>query len=378
MAKRKHGEGSVFQRKDGRWVAQVRLENGKMQPHYYKTEREAQIALRKLLHEKEQGMLAASTNQTLKAYLEQWLEHVHKPTVRISTYQSYRTMLDNHIIPALGHVQLQKLTPQQLQAFYAKKREEGFSPGRIRGLHMLLHGALANAVKWSLIPRNVCDLVTPPTGKRYEAQPLTPEQAQRLLDAARKHKLETLLTVAVVTGMRRGELLGLHWQDIDFNEGCLYVRRSVVRMGKLGMIAAEPKTRQSRRKIALPAFVLDSLKEYRAYQQMLREQAGAQWEEKGIVFCNERGGYLAESTLQGSFKRLLKRAGLPDIRFHDLRHSAASFLAKLGVHPKVVQEILGHSNISMTMDIYSHLFPSMQQDAMERLGTLFKGEGEKH
>jgi integrase len=379
MARRKHDEGSVFQRKDGRWVAQVRLENGKKKQRYFKPdqEKEARVALRKMLNEKEQGKLSTGPQQTLKVYLEQWLEQVHKPTVRIITYKSYRIMLDNHIIPVLGHVQLQKLTAQQVQAFYTIKLNEGLSPGRIKGLHMVLHGALANAVKWELITKNVCDLVTLPIGKRYEAQPLTPEQAQRLLDAAKEHKLETLLVVAVITGMRRGELLGLHWQDIDFDEKCLYVRRSVVRVGKLGLIESEPKTRLSKRKIMLPTFVLDALKHYQEYQQVMREQAGTQWEEKGIVFCNARGGYLSESTLQGSFKRLLKRAGLPNIRLHDLRHGAASFLAMLGVHPKVVQEILGHSNIGMTMDVYSHLFPSMQQEAMEKLGKLFKSDEEK-
>jgi len=284
----------------------------------------------------------------------------------------YRIVIYKHIIPILGHVQLQKLTPQQLQVFYTMKLDEGLSPMRVRGFHLVLHSALENALKWNLIGKNVCDLVTPPIPQRHEIQPLTPEQAQQLLQVARERKLETLLTVAVATGMRRGELLGLHWHDIDFNEGCLYVRRTVGRIGKFGVVVSEPKTRRSRRKIVLPGFVIDALKQHQEGQRAMREKAGTQWREKDIVFCNMYGDYLSTTNLQIAFKGLLQSAELPNIRFHDLRHSAASFLAKLNVHPKVVQEILGHSTIAMTLDIYSHLFPSTHQEAMSKLDDLFK------
>jgi integrase len=198
MARRKHDEGSVFQRKDGRWVAQVRLENGKKKQRYFKSdqEKEARVALRKMLHEQEQGTLATGPQQTLKVYLEQWLEQVHKPTIRIGTYNVYRIRLDKHIIPALGHIPLQRLNPQHVQAFYASKLNDGLSLRTVKGFHAVLHSALDTAVKWNLVGRNVCDLVTPPVPKRYEIQPLTSEQAQHLLQAAREHKLETLLTVA--------------------------------------------------------------------------------------------------------------------------------------------------------------------------------------
>ena len=281
------------------------------------------------------------------------------------------TIKNKHIVPVLGYIQLQRLTPQQVQAFYAMKLDEGLSTKRVRGFHAVLHRALEQAVKWNLIARNVCDLVTPPVPQQHEVQPLTPEQAQRLLQVAREHKLETLLTVAIATGMRRGELLGLHWQDVDFNEGCLYVRRTVGRIGKFGVVLSEPKTKQGRRKIVLPGFVIDALKRHQERQLAMREKAGTQWREKDIVFCNMYGDYLSTTNLQIAFKRLLQSAELPDIRFHDLHHSAATFLAKLGVHPKVVQEIRGHSNISMTMDIYSHVFLSMQQEAMDKLDDLF-------
>src|SRR5438876_8385511 len=252
MVRRKHDEGSVFQRKDGRWVAQVRLENGKMKQRYFKPnqEKEARVALRKMLYEKEQGALATGPQQTLKAYLEQWLEQVYRPSGQsVGTYNMYRIVIQKHIIPSLGHIRLQRLTPQQVQAFYANKLNEGLSQKRVKSIHAVLHKALGNAVKWNLVGRNVCDLVNPPIPKRHEIQPLTWEQAQRLLKAAHDHKLEALLTVAITTGMRRGELLGLHWKDIDFKTRSLYVRRSVNRIGKFGIVESEPKTQRSRRKI---------------------------------------------------------------------------------------------------------------------------------
>src|SRR6266568_7591336 len=313
MARRKHGEGTVFQRKDGRYVAQVRLENGKKKQSYYKTQKEANVALRKMLHEQEHGTLVTGPNQTLKVYLDQWLEQVHKPAIRTSTYYMYRTILDKHIIPSLGHIRLQRLTPQQVQAFYASKLNEGLSQKRVKSIHAVLHKALENAVKWNLVGRNVCDLVNPPIPKRHEIQPLTWEQAQRLLKAAHDHKLEALLTVAITTGMRRGELLGLHWQDIDFKTRSLYVRRSVNRIGKFGIVESEPKTQRSRRKITLPAFVIDTLKQHREHQKQVREKAGSQWREMYIVFCNVYGGYLEPSNLHEAFKRFLESAELPNI-----------------------------------------------------------------
>jgi integrase len=245
MARRKHDEGSVFQRKDGRWVAQVRLENGQKKQRYFKPdqEKEARVALRKMLNEKEQGTLPTGPQQTLKAYLEQWLEQRYKlSAIRTSTYNQYRCLINKHIVPALGYIPLQKLTPQRIQAFYTNKLDEGLSAKTVSHFHTVLHKALEQAVKWNLIARNVCDLATPPSPKRHEMKPLTPEQAQRLLEVAREHKLEALLTLAVTTGMRRGELLALHWQDIDFNEGSLYVRRTISRIGKFGLVVSEPKT----------------------------------------------------------------------------------------------------------------------------------------
>ena len=192
------------------------------------------------------------------------------------------------------------------------------------------------------------------------------------MEIARGHRLEALLTLALTTGMRRGELLALRWQDINFDTKSLHIVRTLSRLVGYGFIETEPKTSKSRRKIILPGLVLDLLKQHRAHQLEERLKAGAQWHDHDLVFSNTHGGFLIADRLREMLQQLLKEAGLPYIRFHDLRHSAATLLLGMGVHPKVVQELLGHSAISMTMDTYSHVLPSMHQQAMEKMDERFR------
>jgi integrase len=224
-----------------------------------------------------------------------------------------------------------------------------------------LHNALGIAVKWGLVPRNVCDLGTPPRKGRFEIQPFTPEQVEVFIEATRGHKWEALYTLA--TGMRQGELLGLKWQDINFTAGTLQVRRILTRVPSRTSVKvfteAEPKTQYSRRSITIASFVFEALQQHRLRQEEARKKAGACWQDHDYVLCTLTGTHLRPNHVVDEFKKLLKKAELPDIRFHDLRHSAATLLLSLGVHPKVVQELLGHTQISMTMDIYSHVLPSM-------------------
>ncbi len=296
MAKQKrrgHGEGSIYYREgEKRWVASFVLENGKRKYLTGKTQKEALEKLRKAQREYEQGMLATGTRQTVKQYLEYWLEDVHKSRIRLSTYVEYRLMLDKHILPALGQMQLQRLTSEQVEALYARKREEGLSPGSIRNIHTVLHKALEHAVRRSCVARNVCDSVELPRYSRGEARILTKEQAKLLLEQARGHQMEAILTLAVTTGMRRGELLGLHWQDIDFERGSLQVRRTMNRISGHGLRETEPKTAQSRRNIVLPQFVVEVLKEHRARQREECLQAGDAWKDHDLVFSTRRGGFL--------------------------------------------------------------------------------------
>ncbi len=376
MGKRGNGEGSIYQRKeDNKWVGSITLGDHKRKVFYGKTRKEVQEKMKVALHEQQQGTLVKSTPQTVAQFLADWLENTHRRRVRPRTYERYSEVIHLHIVPVLGHYQLQKLTAQHVQAFYTKKEDEGLAPTTIHYYHSVLHNALSTAVKWGLISKNVCDLASPPRKERYEIKPLTVEQAQTLLATVRGHKWEALFTLALATGMRRGELIALKWQDINLKTGTLQVVRVLTRVPtnmpkrEHVYVEAEPKTQKSRRSVLIAPFALEALKQHRVRQLEAKLKAGPFWQEHDYVFCTLHGTHLNPNHVVEEFKLLLKKAGLPDIRFHDLRHSAATLLLSLGVHPKIVQELLGHTQISMTMDVYSHVLPSMQQDAISRLNT---------
>jgi integrase len=375
MAKRGNGEGSIYRRNDGRWVGEMTIEGRKRKFVYGKTRKEVQEKLQTALQELQQGIVMTGTaRQTLEQFLTDWLENSQKQSVRARTYERFEEIVRLHIVPVLGRRRLQKLSAQHVQAFYTRKLNEGFSASTVGVFHSVLHKALSVAVKWGLVPRNVCDLVSPPHADGFEIQPLTTEQAHQLLFATRGHRLEALFILALATGMRRGELLALKWQDINFATSTLQVRRILTRVpsklpGK-GFVESEPKTQRSRRSVVVAPFALEALRQHYERQLEAKRKAGVAWQEHDYVFCTSIGTHLHPSKdVLDQLKVLLKKAGLPDIRFHDLRHSAATLLLSEGVHPKVVQELLGHSNISMTLDVYSHVLPNMQQDAISRLNT---------
>lgn len=373
--KKVYGSGSVYQRKtsDQRWVASFIVEEtGKRKYLYADSQKEAEALLQKALREQEQGTLVTGPQQKFGDFLNRWLEEVHKPMIRISSYANYRNLLDKHILPALGHIRLQKLTAFQIESFYARKLKDGIAPATVQLMHAVLHKSLDYAVLRGFVPRNVSDTVSSPRKERHEIQTLTPEQAQHLLEVAHDHRLEALLTVALATGMRRGEILALRWKDINLEKRHLQIRHTVGHVAGHGYIETEPKTKRSRRSLILPQKVIDALHHHYLTQLEEQKKAGASWEDHDLVFSNKHGGYLSSGTLFHMFTVLLKDAGLPHMRFHDLRHSAATILLTMGIHPKVVQELLGHSTISMTMDIYSHVLPSMQQDAMDKWDNLFQ------
>jgi integrase len=381
---RRKGSGSVFRRPDRKggkeWIAQIILEDGKPKQHYFKTQAEADIALNEMLYEQRRGMLATGPNQTVKQFMEYWLEEVHKPTIRVSSYISYRAMLDNHILPELGPYKLRQLTVQHIESFYVKKAKQGLSANTLKVIHGVLHNALAHAVYLNLVARNVSDIAKKslPRQARFEIQPLTKEQAQKLLERARGEKSEALLILAITTGMRRGELVALRWSDIHLEEGYLQVRRSARYAGRgYGLQITEPKTRSSRRKIVISPLLIETLLLHRARQEETRKAAGDAWQAHDLVFCDRHGEYLDPDTLRNWLKKILKEADLPPIRFHDLRHSAATLLMEKGVHAKVVQELLGHSSIMMTLDIYSHVLPSLQEDTKDKLDDLFNDQGKE-
>ncbi len=372
MRKRANGEGSVYRRKsDGRWVGSLSLPDGTRKVFYGKKQSEVIAKLDEAANDLRRGMLAVGSNTTLQEYLENWLENVHKPTIRLSTYLNYRKLLKNYLVPGLGKVKIHRLTPQQVQGFYSQKMSQGLAPKTVNNIHGVLHKALDNAVKWNILPRNVCDAVTPPRIPRKEKNVLTKQQAHTLLEEVKAHRLEALLTLAITTGMREGELLALHWQDMNFEDCSLQVKRAVSYLKGYGYIESEPKTAKGRRMIKLPVFVVAILRRHKTQQEEHRREVGRAWIEKDLMFTNAQGYFYSASTLRKVFRRFLVSIGLPHMRFHDLRHSAATILLAMNVHPKVVQEILGHSQIAMTLDVYSHALPSMQEEVTKQWDSEF-------
>jgi len=365
--RRGRGEGSVTQRKDGRWAAYLTLDNGKRKYFYGKTKKAALELLKKAQLEQLQGTLVTSSpHQTVAQFFTQWIEK-RKPSLRIRSYERYEGFIRLQIIPHIGRIQLQKLTPMHLQSLYSELLGEGKKASTVNTLHWMMHRALSDAVRWELIAKNVCKAVEPPRRAHYEFTALSVEQAGKLLAAAKGHSLEALWVVALTTGMRRGEILALKWIDIDFAQGSLQVHRAFTRAKGQRYIESEPKTEKSRRSILLAPPVVEILRQHRARQLNAKQQAGEAWQERDLVFCTAVGTPLNPNKVLERFKTLLKKAGLPHIRFHDLRHSTATILLKMQTHPKIVQELLGHSRIAETLDIYSHVLPTIQGDAMNKL-----------
>lgn len=375
MTKRRgHGEGSIYKRNDGRWETRISLgwKDGKRDRKvlYGRTRREVADKLAAALKAVQAGEPLADQRTTVEQFLASWLPSV-EPTLRPATWRRYEQYARLHVVPQLGRRRLATLDPQHLQRLYADRLAAGLSPQTVVHLHRFVHRALGQAMRWSLVPRNVADLVDPPRVDRHEVTALTPDQAHRFLDAARGDRLEALYVLALYTGMRQGELLGLRWVDVEERNRALRVRRSL-QVGKDGRwVLGEPKTQSSRRPILLTAGALAALGRHREHQAAEREWMGETWQDHGLVFTDGLGGPLRpQNLIRRSFVPLLERAGVPRVRFHDLRHTVATLLLEEGVHPKVVGALLGHSAIAVTVDLYSHVTATMQAQAVDTLDRV--------
>ncbi len=375
-SRRGHGEGTIYRREsDGKWCTAVDLGwvNGKRKRKviYGKTRKEVAEKLKVALRDQQQGLPVAVERQMVGTFLARWLADVAKPNVRPKTYTSYADTVRLHLIPTLGRIELSKLQPQDVTALLTAKLRAGLSPRSVRYIRAILGLVLGQALKWGLVARNVVALTDPPKAERHEITPFAPDEARRFLAVTRGERLHALYAVALALGIRQVEALGLRWRDVDLDGGTIRISKQLQRVdGKQTLV--EPKTAKSRRTISLPDEIVAVLKAHRVRQLEERLQAGDHWqgEDWGLVFASPIGTPLEPSNILKQYKALLAKTGLPPARFHDLRHSCASLLLAQGVHPKVVQEILGHSQISMTLDIYSHLMPNAQRDAAALMNRL--------
>jgi integrase len=362
----------ITKRKDGRYMARytVQTPDGpKRKTIYGKAYKEVETALAKARGDAARGLTFDAGSLTVGEWADLWLRDAVADTVRPVTFAKYEQIVRNHIKPSLGRLKLATLTPAHVRGLYREKLDgaEGspsLSPRTVQYVHVTLNKALKQAVADGLIPRNVCEAVKPPRPQKREIAPLSPEQARRFLEACQGERLEALFVLAVHTGMRQGELLGLHWEDVDLQVGALRVRRALAQTND-GPALAAPKSAKSRRRIKLTGAVVETLKRHKAAQNAERLRLGGLWEDRGLVFPNRTGGFLSPYLLtDGPLKRPLERAGLPQIRFHDLRHTCATILLSRGVHAKLVQELLGHATISITLDTYSHGLAGVMGDAL--------------
>jgi integrase len=367
---RANGDGDVFPRKNkagkitsyrGAYVGP----DGKRRYVSGKTKEEARKALRQARGDAERGLVFDADNLKLGEYLDRWLSDSVSDTVKATTFERYEQITRLHLKPALGRVKLKALTPAHVRGLYREKLEAGLSARTVRYIHTTLHKALKQAVMDGLIPRNATESVKPPQPSREEMCPLTPEQAKLLLKVAHEtgDRLEAVYVLAIHTGLRQGELLGLKWDDVDLEDGSLQVRRTLT-ITKNGPLFTSPKTTGSRRSVKLTSHAIEAVRHHLERQLGEIDRVGSLWSENGLIFASEMGESLNRHNLtRRSFKPLLKRAGLPQIRFHDLRHTCATLLLTRNVNPKIVSEMLGHSSIAITLDTYSHVLPNMRDQA---------------
>ncbi len=305
----------------------------------------------------------------LNKFLEQFLVRI-QPSLHPNTHKDYSQVINDHINPYIGLIKLKDLDQDHIQEFYSIKLDNGTTPTRVRYIHSVLHRALNLAVRWGYIDRNPAKFVNKPKQPRKEMNSLSAEQVRIFLIKSRGSGYETLFYLAVTTGLRIGEILGLRWTDIDWESRSLRIQRQLQRVHGEGLIFSKPKSRSGRRLIMLGSTTTQKLRDHKRHQHMQIQDAGKEWEALDLVFPESNGSPSKPRKITRHFKTLLLEAGLPNIRFHDLRHTSATLMLQCGVHPKIVQERLGHSSIGITLDIYSHVIPVMQSKAAEKIDEL--------
>lgn len=378
MRKRRvaNGEGCIYQRPDGRWVGSlsVRQPGGarKRKVVYGRTQKEVQEKITSLRADQQNGLPIPIGRTTGEAFLTRWLETMDG-TVRPTTFRRYSECVRLHVIPAIGSMALQQIGPSDLQALYADKRKR-LSPRSVLHIHRIVHEALGQAARWNLVPRNVADLVKAPRVERVEMKVWSREEARLFLRETAADRVAALYALALATGMRQGELLGLRWTAVDLDRDRVSVQKTLYRAVGGQYQLLEPKTASSRRSIDIDPAVVLALRQRRKDQMEERLRAGTTWcNDMDLVFTSALGEPLDGTYVTQAFQEKAKKLGLPPIRFHDLRHTCATILLQDGVHPKVVQEMLGHSTIAITLDTYSHVVAGMHHEASRAMGKALFG-----
>lgn len=334
---------------------------------FHGTKKQAEAELARLVSAIETGTDLEPQSVTVANFLDRWLKAT-KSRVAPRTYDRYSEIVRLHVLPSLGRVSLGKLRPLQLEDLYQRLEAKGLSRQTILHVHRVMFTALKQGVRWQLVTRNVAEAVTPPRPVRRHVAPFTSQHADAVLTAVAETDLAPAVALALGTGMRRGEVLGLRWSDVDLTSGEARITQTLQATAD-GMCFVPPKTHRSARTIALPPFVLDALKQQRSHQGARRLAAGTAWQDFDLVVDRGDGAPLPPWAISQRFRSLMSKSGI-DLSFHGLRHAHASLMLEAGIHLKVVSERLGHSNIGITADLYTHMAKALDQEAAAKLGAL--------
>ncbi len=369
--------GHIVQRSKGTYSIKISIGkdpvNGKYKSQWFTVQgskKDAEKRLSEILHQLDTGAYMKPGKTTVADYLRRWLSDYAEPNISPRSYERYAGIIRQHLIPDFGNIQLTQLRPEHLQKHYTS-RLKSLSTRTIRYHHALIHIALQTAVKWGLIGRNVADAVDPPKITRTQMQTWNEHEVNQFLEAAKDSQYYALFYTALFTGMRRSELLALRWQDIDFIYSQIYVSRSLHHLKDGSYIFTQPKSERSRRTIALPPSAFLVLSDHRKGKEAEAILIGKQLTDADLAF-SMLGEPFRPNTITRAWVNLTSRAGVKRIRLHDARHTHASLMLKQGIHPKVVQERLGHASIQMTLDTYSHVAPGIQEAAAQSFDKLLR------
>ncbi len=370
------GDG-ITKRKDGRYVGRYTVHTAdgpKRKVIYGRKYKDVEKKLAEARGDAARGIVFDAKGETVRTFLERWLEDVVKPNKTHRTYATHRQQILSHIIPALGRVKLDALRKAHVDMLYADLLRGGLAPSSVRRVHAVLHAALEEAVRGDLIPRNPAAHANKPKVRQGEIDPLDAEQARTFLDAARGGRYEVLYLLCLMAGLRQGEALGLKWSDIDLDAGTLRVNRQLQRVRRDGeksgrLVFSEPKN-ASRRTVGLPQRTVEALRSHRK-RQLEEKLRTPDYEDSGLVFATGKGTPLdAQNIVNRHFKPLLKRAGLPPVRFHDLRHSCLSLLAQRGEPIRDLQALAGHASAAFTLQRYTHYYDSSARRTAKAMSEI--------
>ena len=381
--------GNIRQRAKGTFTLTLGWrENGELKQSYHTvkgTKREAENKLAELIHLFDTGQYFPSDKTTVRDFLGRWLKDYAWPNLSPETAQVYEIIINRHLIPALGSITLQKLTPDRIQAYYSEKLANGrvdgkggLSPRTVRHHHRLLHVALGNAVKWRLIQRNPTDAVDAPKYRQKDLKIFDQDSLASFLNSISNSEYYALFHCLLFTGLRRSEALALRWKDVDVHLGYVSVNRSLHQLNDKSFVFQQPKTEKSRRLVALPPSASIVFRDHHDIQTAKRLLCGFPVGEEDLVFAHSDGSPLLPHSVTNAWKRLVKNAGFEGVRLHDARHSHATLMLKQGVNPKIVSERLGHASVVITLDTYSHVLPGLQEAAARGFDEMLNGHCESN